>query len=288
LPYRILNYAGGAYAFDGSSTACDATFYLDLSDLVPSTQTPKRYYLGMRDSAAGDSACLKSYTLIDLAKNAEMSAAATPLYADATLAYAIVDFAAGNGPLPDVSAPSATIISPAGGSQITGSVTVSATATDDTGVASVTLSVDGVAKSTLSAAPYSFSLNSTTIADGNHTLTVTAKDAAGNAGQAAISIVVKNAVAADDVPPAVVITSPNNGTKITSASTTVTVNATDNVKVAKVDLYVDGSQISSSTASPFKLSWNTKKLATGAHAITCIAYDAAGNSAMSPVVSVTK
>ena len=43
-----------------------------------------------------------------------------------------------------------------------------------------------------------------------------------------------------------------------------------------------------SSTSPFKLNWNTKKLSAGSHALTCIASDAAGNSAMSPVVSVTK
>ena len=287
-PYSILNYAGGAYAFDGTAIACDATFCLDVSELVPNIQTTKRYYLGMRDSISGDTASLKSYTFIDVAKSAEVRNAAVPLSADAKLVYASVDCAAGNGPLADTTVPSVSITSPASGSQITGSVTVSAIASDDVGVTAATLYVDGVAKSTVTAAPYNFTWNSATVADGNHTLTVAAQDAAGNVGQAAIAIVAKNAIVADSVAPTITITSPSSGTKITTASTTVTVNATDNVKVVKVALYVDSVLATSSTTSPFKLTWNTKKLTTGAHALSCIATDAAGNSTMSPVVSVTK
>jgi hypothetical protein len=230
---------------------------------------------------------LKAYSLLDLAKSAEVPTAVVPLYADANLAYATVDCVVGNDPLADVTAPIVSITSPAAGFQVSGSVPVSAIASDATGVTSVTLNVDGVAKSTLTAEPYTFTWNSATVADGNHTLTLMARDAAGNAGQAAIAITVKNTFA-DSVPPTVKITSPVNGARITSTSTTVTVNATDNVKVTKVDLYVDGTLAASSTTSPFKLSWNTKKVSAGAHTLKCIARDAAGNSAISPVVSVTK
>jgi hypothetical protein len=73
-PSRILWYAGGAWAFDGLSTAIDGTFCLDFTDLLPNPATAKRYYLRMTDSAAGNAATLKSFKLVDFAHSQEIRA----------------------------------------------------------------------------------------------------------------------------------------------------------------------------------------------------------------------
>jgi hypothetical protein len=66
------------------------------------------------------------------------------------------------------------------------------------------------------------------------------------------------------------------------------VNASDDVAVTKVELYVDGLLQAASTTAPFTTKWNTTKAAKGGHTLSCKAYDAAGNVGVSQVVSVTK
>jgi len=82
-PSRILSQAGGAWGFNGLSTAIDATFCLDFTDLQPNPATATRYYLRMSDSAAGNVATLKSFKLVDLAHGQEIPCAAVPQCADA-------------------------------------------------------------------------------------------------------------------------------------------------------------------------------------------------------------
>jgi YD repeat-containing protein len=88
---------------------------------------------------------------------------------------------------PDTTAPTnVAIVSPTCGSAtpVSGTVDVEATASDNVGVASVQLFVDGVLIGTDTAADtngrYSVSWNTTTVTDGPHTLTAVARDAAGN------------------------------------------------------------------------------------------------------------
>lgn len=63
-----------------------------------------------------------------------------------------------------------------------GTVTLSASASDNVGVTKVEFYVDGALKATDTSAPYSASLDSTTLADGSHSLVAKAYDAAGNVG----------------------------------------------------------------------------------------------------------
>jgi thermitase len=95
------------------------------------------------------------------------------------------------------------------------------------------------------------------------------------------------APATDTIAPQITITSPASGARI-SKSVSVSVKATDNVAVTRVELYVDGRAIASSTSLPFTTKWNAAKAAGGTHSIQTKAYDAAGNSALSQIVTVTK
>ena len=79
------------------------------------------------------------------------------------------------------------------------------------------------------------------------------------------------------------------GGSIVSGNVTVTVAATDDVKVVEVELYVDGALKATSTTAPFTTKWNTNgKVTKGQHTLVCKAYDAAGNVGLSPEVTVTK
>jgi thermitase len=103
----------------------------------------------------------------------------------------------------------------------------------------------------------------------------------------AVSAAQANVGTADTTPPTINIASPQAGQKV-SGLTSVQVSANDNVRVTKNELYVDGILVSTSTTSPFTTKWNTRKAAAGAHELECKAYDAAGNTGVSPLLTVFK
>ena len=78
-------------------------------------------------------------------------------------------------------APTVAIASPAPGVTVSGTITITANATDDIGVTGVSFRVDGVTVgATDTAAPYSVNWNTAAVANGIHTLTAIAQDTSGN------------------------------------------------------------------------------------------------------------
>ena len=132
-----------------------------------------------------------------------------------------------------------------------------------------------------------FTWDTTTAANGSHTLTVKAYDAANNVGQAAVTVSVNNTIVADTTPPVVSITSPANGATVT-ASTKVNVSATDNVAVVQVVIYIDGVKVYTGSAAPYTYNWNARKAKSGSHVITANAWDRAGNMGSAQPVTVKK
>lgn len=90
---------------------------------------------------------------------------------------------------------------------------------------------------------------------------------------------------ADTTPPSAAITSPAAGSSVLG-TTTVTASASDNTGVTCLDYYCDGALIASTAGSP-SLAWNTTTVPDGAHKLTAVARDAAGNSTTSAAVGVT-
>jgi len=88
----------------------------------------------------------------------------------------------------------------------------------------------------------------------------------------------------DTTKPTVSITSPTGGT--VGGTITVSVNASDNVGVTRVELRVNGNLVATDTASPWQFAWNSTSVANGSVSLTATAYDAAGNSATSSPVTV--
>ena len=89
-------------------------------------------------------------------------------------------------------APTVTLVSP--GAMVSGNVTLDATATDNQGIVAVRFLVDGVLISSDATAPYSIIWDTTTVANGQVTLTAEAEDLAGNVGvSAGVVVTVQNA-----------------------------------------------------------------------------------------------
>ena len=107
----------------------------------------------------------------------------------------------------DTSMPTVSISAPASGSTVSGSVTVTATASDNVGVASVQFRLDGADLGGLdTTAPYSVAWNTSAATSGPHTLTAVARDAAGNYISQAVAVTV-----ADTSMPTVSISAPASG-----------------------------------------------------------------------------
>lgn len=177
----------------------------------------------------------------------------------------------------DNSAPSISISSPTNAATVSGTVSVKISASDNVGVSSVSLNVDGGTVATTNIAPYTILWNSATVSNAAHTLTVTARDAAGNSRSVSIQVVVNNVVVGDITKPTVSITSPTNSSSVTG-TINVGVSASDNVGVNSVKLSVDGTVINTVVSAPYNFSWNTSSLVTGIHSLTATATDAAGNT----------
>jgi hypothetical protein len=119
---------------------------------------------------------------------------------------------------PDKTPPSVSITSPAANATLSGTVTLTATASDDVAVASVQFRVDsGNIGAPITTAPYSYSLNTTTLADGTHVLTAVATDTSGNtATSSGVTVAVNNAS------PAPSISSLNPTSGLVGTSVTIT------------------------------------------------------------------
>jgi chitodextrinase len=92
----------------------------------------------------------------------------------------------------------------------------------------------------------------------------------------------------DTIPPSVSITAPQNGVVIAQGSTaSITASATDNDSVVSVDIYIDGTKVTSITNSPYTYSWNTSGVSLGTHTIQAKATDPSGNIGSSSTESVS-
>ncbi|WP_256081669.1 S8 family serine peptidase [Massilia sp. YIM B04103] len=108
----------------------------------------------------------------------------------------------------------------------------------------------------------------------------------GRVNAAAAVTAARNAtVTKDSSAPTVAIASPSASSSVTGA-VNVTVNAADNVGVARVDLKVNSTVVASDSSAPYAFSWDSKGVANGMAALVAVAYDAAGNVASSTPVAV--
>jgi subtilisin family serine protease len=184
-------------------------------------------------------------------------------------------------PTADTQPPSVAITSPSGGT-VSGVVSVNVSASDNVGVARVELLVAGALLASDSSAPFSFAWDTSRVSDGPKTLQAKAYDASGNvASSTTVTVNVSNASitttpSTDTTPPVVSIGSPANGARV-AGNVTVSASASDNVSMAGLSLYIDGSLVASGN-SAVGYRWNSRKSGSGTHTIQAIGRDGAGNS----------
>jgi hypothetical protein len=94
----------------------------------------------------------------------------------------------------DATAPTVSITSPSNGSTVSGTVTVSISASDNVGVTSISATAGGTNIGSSANSSASFSWSTSGLADGNYIITATAKDAAGNTGTYSITVGIKTTI----------------------------------------------------------------------------------------------
>jgi len=114
-----------------------------------------------------------------------------------------------------------------------------------------------------------------------------------NASKAVASAVQSPTPAPSPVPdttaPTTSVTNPKDGSVISNVSSVnVTVSSTDNIGVTRTELLINGVLRAFSSTGSLSFKWNTSKLARGTYTLQSKAFDSAGNSASSAVVTVTK
>jgi subtilisin-like proprotein convertase family protein len=180
-------------------------------------------------------------------------------------------------------APTVTFTSPTNGQTVSGTITVSANATDADGtVASVRFDLPDGTSVTDTTAPFTTTFDTTKVANSSSVVfKATATDNLGATATATVTVTVNN-VAANQAP-TVTFTSPTNGQTV-SGTITVSANATDaDGTVASVKFTLpDGTTVTDTTA-PFSTTFDTTKVADGSRVFTAVATDNLGATATTSV-----
>jgi len=187
----------------------------------------------------------------------------------------------------DTIPPVVSITSPLNNSNLSGVISVNANATDNVGVVGVQFKLDGNDLGSEDFTfPYSVSWNTSTAADGIHTLTAVARDSAGNGATSSDVVVNISNNVPDTTPPNVTIISPIDGRNV-SNELVIWATATDNFGVAGVQFQVDGVNIGvEDITDPYSVTFDTTGLQDGFYNITAIARDISNNSASTKVTGV--
>lgn len=209
-----------------------------------------------------------------------------------TLHDAIVDWANGDtDPTPTPSAgdrqsPTIRIVTPLNNASVNGNLSVQVNATDNIGVAKVTIQLNGIVRGQSTASPFAVSINTQSLPDGTYVLRAIATDAAGNEGVSPnINIQVDNSNQSDFTPPTVSIISPTQNATVTG-TLTIQVNAQDNVGVSMVSFYLNGGTlIGQDSSPPYQINWDSKTVVSGRHTIEAWATDSSANFASSTPVT---
>jgi hypothetical protein len=191
-------------------------------------------------------------------------------------------------PPPDTTKPTVSITNPPSAMTYTNAqtVTISATASDNIGVASVEFYAGPTLNGSDSTPPYAFDWSFTAADNGAHVWTARAYDAAGNVST---SSAVTLTVSIDITPPTVVISSPANGASLATSTITVSGTASDpssptsGLNLVEVRVNGGGWQTASGTTS-----WSRSVTLTPCgNTIEVRSLDKAGNYSTNALVSVT-
>jgi len=160
---------------------------------------------------------------------------------------------------------------------ISGEVDMIADVHDDYGIRNVTFLLDD--SEVQNGTGEIWVWDTTTASSGEHEIGVIGIDLAGNWNSTSVLFFI------DNTPPEVEIESPDEE-DLVNGTVTIEVDATDNVEVAGVMIFVNNDLLGIFNATPYDVDWDSDEYPDGNYTITAIAEDIAGNTA-STVINVT-
>jgi hypothetical protein len=161
--------------------------------------------------------------------------------------------------------PEISITSPKNGDVVSQTVPVKVKVKDDVGVKKVEFYLDQKLKKSDSNAPFGWLWDSVTTASGFHTLKVKAFDTVGQTDTDVIRVKV-------DQPPTLIISSPKSGSHL-SGNVEISVLASDDFGLKRVEFYVGGEKKSTDKSPPYAYTWQTATFYNGHHSLKVIAVD---------------
>ena len=190
----------------------------------------------------------------------------------------------------------ASFTSPAAGATVSGTVPVKMAASGVTGSTTFTLKLGTTTlfKTTMKGTTTWYNWDTKTVANGSKTLTLIATNS-GKSATASRTVTVSNSTSTstsgDTTPPTVTITSPPSGVW-TGNSLDFTAAATDNVGLARIEFWGNGSVFGtipcSTTSCSGLITWITGPLPPAAYQVTAVAQDKAGNRTLSGSITIYK
>jgi hypothetical protein len=127
------------------------------------------------------------------------------------------------------------LVSPAFADNLSGVVILTADANDNIGVVGVQFRLDGVNFSgEVHTDPYSVSWDTTNVSDGPHTISVIARDAAGNLAYSSTDLIVDNSA------PTVSFIAPIVGAVVSGKAVSISAQASDDTGLAEIQFQLDG------------------------------------------------
>lgn len=190
----------------------------------------------------------------------------------------------------DEGPPITTILNPANGDIVRGTVPVIVTAYDEKDVDKIRVFIDGAQVLEEEGDVATFNWETGPLADNrNHFVAAYAIDDDGNVGPSAITSVQVFALAVDTLPQLVTIQHPQNTHTVSGiVNIAVGVDRDENNPIDSVAIFVDGVRRATDTTFPYIYPWDTRNLIDGSlHTIFAIAYDRVGFNVTSNVNTVS-
>lgn len=181
-------------------------------------------------------------------------------------------------------APTVSITAPTTGT-VSKTVAITATAASSgSSVAGVQFKINGDNAGTEDVtAPYSYSWDTTKVADGTYTITAVARSTNGlSTTSSSVVVTVSNPIA-----PTVSITAPTANATVSGSVNIDASAASSGSSVAGVQFKLDGTNLGSEdVTAPYSLAWDTTQIANGSHALTAVVRSANGLTTTSAAVTV--
>ena len=179
----------------------------------------------------------------------------------------------------DALPPLVSIESPSSGSTVSGEILIEVSASDVSGIANVTFTIDGVDEYVDSSAPYEWLWDSSSKADGLHLINVTAASQNNTINYDYCYVTV------DNTPPTVTIDQPTNGSAVMD-SVLIAASSSDTSGVPSVEFYIENVLVFTDYSSPYEYLWNTTVGDDGMKNITCYSTDSAGNKGSDSILTM--